>query len=122
VYVHARSHLHHPSLHRIPTNRPNPHTTPTPTQINAFAADTGHSVAVFTIGGVLSDRPDSDDAAADHILKPAPCPSHPDMKLAVLKYGSGGVARQLVLRPEIVKFVAARGSKALAELADRGQP
>ncbi|KAI8463236.1 MAG: hypothetical protein J3K34DRAFT_153963 [Monoraphidium minutum] len=46
-------------------------------------------------------------------------PARPGLKLAVLKYGSGGVARQLVSRQEIVKFVCARGGKALAELAER---
>ncbi|KIZ06139.1 hypothetical protein MNEG_1824 [Monoraphidium neglectum] len=88
---------------------------------NAFAAETGQSVAVFTTGGVLSDAPDSapDDFAADALLKSAGSAAHPRLKLAVLKYGSGGVGRQLVARPEIVKFVSARGFKALAEIADR---
>jgi hypothetical protein len=95
--------------------------TPTPRQINSFAADTGASVAVFAIGGILSDAPDTqpDDVALDAIQRPLTAASaDPRMRLAVVKYGSGGVARQLVGRPEIVKFVCARGAKALSELAD----
>jgi hypothetical protein len=94
-------------------------TRPSQCQINAFAADTGHSVAVFTIGGLLTDAPDTpaDDLAAEAILKAASSDAHPRLKLSVLKYGSGGVAQQLVARSEIVKFVCARGTKALGELA-----
>jgi hypothetical protein len=57
--------------------------------------------------------------ASSAILKAAASAAHPRLKLAVLKYGSGGVAQQLVSRQEIVKFVCARGSKALGELADK---
>lgn len=77
-------------------------------------------MAVFTIGGILSDADDTppEDYAADAVLKSTNTGSQPRLKLAVLKYGSGGVGGQLVARPEIVKFVCARGFKALAEIAD----
>ncbi len=89
-------------------------------EANRFARDTGMSVAVFAIGGVLSDAVDTADLGADVYMSDVRGkdgePVLPRLKSAVLKYGTGGVARPLVARAEIVKFVATRGSKALTEL------
>lgn len=90
-------------------------------QANRFARDTGHTVALFAVGGVLAgDAPDTADLSQDLVLADVKAKDNsivqPGLKVAVLKYGSGGVARQLVTRGEIVKFVSARGSKALGEM------
>lgn len=92
-------------------------------EANSFAADTGHSVAMFTIGGILSDQNDSsaDDFSEEAYVKSTNSSNFPRLKLAVLKYGSGGVAKQLTVRPEIVKFVCARGTKALSEMAQNAE-
>lgn len=89
-------------------------------QANRFARDTGHTVALFTVGGVFSSDDDTTDMADEQYLADVKNKDNSlvqqGMKVAVLKYGTGGVARQLVTRGEIVKFVAARGTKALAEM------
>eukprot|EP00882_Tetradesmus_deserticola_P015214 GHRQ01016203.1.p1 GENE.GHRQ01016203.1~~GHRQ01016203.1.p1 ORF type:complete len:193 (+),score=87.77 GHRQ01016203.1:48-626(+) len=89
-------------------------------EANRFARDTGHSVAIFTVGGVISDMEDVTDFAGDcYVLDVKDKNNHPvqqGLKVAVLKYGTGGVSKQLTTRGEIVKFVSARGSKAMLEL------
>jgi hypothetical protein len=89
-------------------------------QANAFARDTGCSVALFAVGGVLSEEPDNlDDAAcclssvktkASDVAVPG------NAKAVVLKYATGGVANSLITRGEISKFVSQRGAKALGEM------
>jgi hypothetical protein len=89
-------------------------------QANRFARDTGHSVAIFTVGGVFSDMDDVTDFAGDSYVLDVKdknnSPVQQGLKVAVLKYGTGGVSKQLTTRGEIVKFVSARGSKAMQEL------
>lgn len=81
--------------------------------------ETGHTVAIFTVGGIISETPEStaDDYEGETYVKGVNAASLPDLKLSVLKYGTGGVCKQLTTRPEIVKFVCARGTKALSEIA-----
>jgi hypothetical protein len=89
-------------------------------QANRFARDTGHSVAIFTVGGVFSDMEDVTDPAGDlyalDVKDKNNSPVQQGLKVTVLKYGTGGVSKQLATRGEIVKFVSARGSKAMQEL------
>lgn len=89
-------------------------------QANRFARDTGHSVAIFTVGGLISNMDDVADFHQDNYCVDVKGKDNqlvaPGLKVAVLKYGTGGVAKQLTTRGEIIKFVSARGSKALGEL------
>lgn len=89
-------------------------------QANRFARDTGHSVALFTVGGIFSDMEDATDFAGEAYVLDVKdknnSPVQQGLKVAVLKYGTGGVSKQLTTRGEIVKFVSARGSKAMQEL------
>jgi hypothetical protein len=88
-------------------------------QANKFARDTGYSVAIFSVGGIYdTDYPESMEDPACCI---APCVTkqggtEPDLKVAVLKYATGGVASNLITRGEITKFVAQRGVKAIADM------
>lgn len=87
-----------------------------------FAAETGHSVALLTVGGILSVEPESgaDEFDGDVYTK-AVAAKDPRLKLNIFKFGTGGVCAQLVKRPEIVKFVCARGTKALLEMASNAE-
>lgn len=89
-------------------------------QANAFARDTGYSVALFAVGGVLTDEPDSlEDAAcclASVKTKVTDVAVPGNAKAVVLKYATGGVANSLITRGEISKFVVQRGAKALGEM------
>jgi hypothetical protein len=89
-------------------------------QANRFARDTGHSVAIFTVGGVFTDMDDITDFTGDSYVVDAKDKNNSlvqqGLKVAVLKYGTGGVSQQLTTRGEIVKFVSARGNKAMQEL------
>lgn len=89
-------------------------------QANAFARDTGYSVALFAVGGVLTDEPDSlEDAScclASVKTKVTDIAMPGNAKAVVLKYASGGVANSLITRGEISKFVVQRGAKALGEM------
>jgi hypothetical protein len=88
-------------------------------QVNRFARDTGYSVAIFSVGGIYdTEHPESMEDPACCI---APCvtkngPTEEGLKVAVLKYATGGVASNLITRGEITKFVAQRGVKAIADM------
>lgn len=92
-------------------------------EANRFARDTGHSVAIFSVGGVYTDLEDTPSNATypeEHFIAEVKAkdntPVSPNLKVAVLKYGTGGVAKQLVTRGEIVKFISARGVKAMVDM------
>lgn len=89
-------------------------------QANRFARDTGHSVALFSVGGLYSDMDEVVDLNGDSYIVDVKhkdnTPVAQNLKVAVLKYGTGGVAKQLITRAEIVKFISARGSKALTDM------
>lgn len=88
-------------------------------EVNRFARDTGYSVAIFSVGGIYdTEHPESMEDPACCI---APCvtkngPTEEGLKVAVLKYATGGVASNLITRGEITKFVAQRGVKAIADM------
>lgn len=75
-------------------------------------------MALFTVGGSFTERPDTMDDP--HLclasVKPKEYEEPDGLKVAVLKYGTGGVANNLITRGEITKFVSQRGVKALSEL------
>lgn len=89
-------------------------------QANRFARDTGHSVAIFSVGGLWSDMDEVTDPEGDRYIVDIKhkdnTPVAANFKVSVLKYGTGGVAKQLITRNEIVRFVSARGSKALTDM------
>lgn len=88
-------------------------------QANRFAADTGYTVALFGVGGLFTQlQGDQDETLTltEVRTKDGAPPVDDDMRVAVLKYATGGVATQLTSRAEIIKFVSQRGVKALAEM------
>jgi hypothetical protein len=89
-------------------------------EANRFARDTGHSVALFAVGGFYSDMADVTDFNADAYIVDLKgkdnAPIAPNLKVSVIKYGTGGVSKQLVARGEIVRFISARGGKALTDM------
>lgn len=89
-------------------------------QANLFARDTGHSVAVFSVGGMITDIEDTEGVEQSSYIATVKNKDNtlvaPNLKTTVLKYGTGGVSKQLVGRIEIVKFISARGNKALADM------
>lgn len=88
-------------------------------QANRFAHDTGCTVALFGVGGVYTEQPDGQDdncCLAEVKNKDSNDPVDDGLKVAVLKYATGGVASQLISRGEIIKFVSQRGVKAMADM------
>jgi hypothetical protein len=96
-----------------------------PAQANRFARETGFSVALFSVGGIHTDSPDTmDDPACclSTVKKDAePSKGQPVLKVAVLKHATGGVAGTLITRGEITKFVAQRGVKAISDLSAQAE-
>jgi hypothetical protein len=74
------------------------------------------------VGGIFSDEDDQGggslegDSYAVDVKNKDNLVVLPKLKVNVLKYGTGGVSKHLTTRPEIVKFISARGSKALLEM------
>lgn len=85
-------------------------------------AGAGDGAAVLRTPGPVTERPPSAGggggaaAAAPAAGGAAPLLPPRGVKLAVLKYGTGGVAAQIAARPEIVKFMCARGTRAIVDL------
>ena len=77
-------------------------------------------MALFGVGGVLTEHTGDVDQVvtlAEVKAKDSSYSVDPNMRAAVLKHATGGVAAQLISRAEIIKFVSQRGAKALSEIA-----
>jgi hypothetical protein len=78
-------------------------------------ADAGDGAAVLRTPAPANAQPAS-AGGSSAAAPPSPLLPPPGVKLAVLKYGTGGVAAQIAARPEIVKFLCVRGTRAIVDL------
>jgi hypothetical protein len=80
-------------------------------------------VALFSVGGIYTADADTmdDPACCLSAVKKDADATGEQLKVAVLKHATGGVAGTLITRGEITKFVAQRGVKAITDLSAQAE-